>query len=159
MTNQNILGEDGLNKWQRYRLRHLEEYRRIKKEYAKTPEQRKKRSEYMKIWKLNNPERALELARNSYKKHREEILKKNKVYGIEKYGISIEEYNILLKNQNYTCYICNKSVKDNKRLHIDHDHNTGKVRGLLCSRCNGNLGWYELYKINIENYLTNDKMW
>lgn len=151
--------EVGLNRWQRYRLRHLEEYRRRKREYAKTPEQRKKRSEYMKIWKANNPERTLELARNAYRNHREEILKKNKVHGIEKYGISIEEYNQMLDSQNYTCYICNKPVKDNKRLHIDHDHSTGKVRGLLCSKCNGALGWYENNFEKINEYLVNNKMW
>jgi hypothetical protein len=38
-------------------------------------------------------------------------------------------------------------------LHIDHDHETGEIRGLLCSRCNGALGWYEKHKNGIETYL------
>ena len=57
------------------------------------------------------------------------------------YGITLEDYNLLLKNQNYGCAICDKKVESKlKNLHIDHDHRTGKVRGLLCIQCNVTLG-------------------
>lgn len=59
-----------------------------------------------------------------------------------KYGISIEEYNIILNSQNGVCKIC-KRIETKKsrtgdvcKLHIDHDHKTGKIRGLLCHKCN-----------------------
>lgn len=51
---------------------------------------------------------------------------------------------------NGKCAICGKE-KD--KLCIDHDHKTGEVRGLLCIKCNSNLGWYENNKEKINNYL------
>jgi hypothetical protein len=60
-----------------------------------------------------------------------------------KYGIGIDQYNILLEIQNNTCYICGKSEVLNKSLAVDHNHETGKVRGLLCYRCNTALGFVE----------------
>lgn len=55
---------------------------------------------------------------------------------IEKvYGITIEAYNLLMEWQGGVCYICQKPSRV-RRLAVDHDHKTGKVRGLLCRRCN-----------------------
>ena len=57
------------------------------------------------------------------------------------YKISIEEYEQKLKEQNYSCAICNRHRDEFKRnLSVDHDHKTGKVRGLLCVKCNTALG-------------------
>lgn len=53
------------------------------------------------------------------------------------YGISREEYDSLLASQENVCAICGKEPK---RFNVDHDHKTGKVRGLLCSSCNTGLG-------------------
>ena len=55
------------------------------------------------------------------------------------YGLTIAEYDELLVRQDGKCAIC-KLPPDKKRLCIDHDHKTGKVRGLLCDRCNLLLG-------------------
>lgn len=53
------------------------------------------------------------------------------------YGITIIEYNKLFIKQEGMCAICEKHQKDIKRrLCVDHCHKTGKVRGLLCGRCN-----------------------
>jgi Recombination endonuclease VII len=49
-----------------------------------------------------------------------------------------ELYDRLLAEQGGVCAICGATPKT-RRLHIDHDHKTGRVRGLLCHRCNGNL--------------------
>lgn len=78
---------------------------------------------------------------------------------LDKTYFEINEY---LKTHK-TCEICGKTVEESirnkqnkfkpKRLCIDHDHNTNKFRGILCSRCNRELGWYELYKDKISNYL------
>lgn len=59
------------------------------------------------------------------------------------YGITLEDYEIMFKNQEGKCFICNvlKEV-----LHVDHCHETDKVRGLLCGNCNKALG---LLKDNI----------
>lgn len=60
-----------------------------------------------------------------------------------KYGISISEYEELLVKQNGVCAICKgtkTSSNKNGRFCVDHDHETGKIRGLLCSNCNTALG-------------------
>lgn len=55
-----------------------------------------------------------------------------------KFGINVNQYQLMLKEQNGACYICNTS--ESRDLAIDHCHTTGKVRGLLCSKCNTALG-------------------
>ena len=58
------------------------------------------------------------------------------------HGITPEDYDGLLAKQNGTCAICFSFplCGPGRRLHIDHDHKTGVIRGLLCSRCNTALG-------------------
>ena len=59
----------------------------------------------------------------------------------KQYGISLEQFNQLLEIQNNECAICKKSLDSLKRrMNIDHDHETNKVRGLLCTGCNTGLG-------------------
>lgn len=55
-----------------------------------------------------------------------------------KYAISIDEFEGMLKAQDYKCDICKKEIKSYSA--VDHDHKTGKVRGLLCRKCNLGLG-------------------
>lgn len=61
------------------------------------------------------------------------------------YGITIENYNQLLKKQKNKCAICYKEQKHKRkrRFDIDHCHKTNKVRGLLCDKCNVGLGKFE----------------
>lgn len=64
---------------------------------------------------------------NSYLKH--------------KYNISLEQYDKLLKSQDFRCSICRTSVtKLTRRLAVDHNHKTNAIRGLLCNKCNSALG-------------------
>jgi len=58
------------------------------------------------------------------------------------FGISTSIYNDILAEQYGVCAICGAKYSDkkNRRLHVDHDHVTDKVRGLLCSNCNTGLG-------------------
>lgn len=77
------------------------------------------------------------------------------------FGITIEEYNALLEKQNGVCAICQSKHKT-MRLSVDHCHKTGKVRGLLCGRCNTGIGMLldspELVtaaKKYLESYTTN----
>jgi len=65
------------------------------------------------------------------------------------YGISIEDFEQMEVLQNSACAICGKipsldaNAKGNQKvLHVDHDHKTSKVRGLLCSDCNRGLGFF-----------------
>lgn len=59
------------------------------------------------------------------------------------YGITLEEYNNILKKQDYKCAICGMEEKDDKFLSkftVDHCHRTGKVRGITCGNCNISIG-------------------
>lgn len=68
---------------------------------------------------------------------------------IAKLGCSKEMYDALLHEQGNACAICQREVghvtrKGTKaRLAVDHDHQSGEVRGLLCNRCNRGLGYLE----------------
>ena len=58
-----------------------------------------------------------------------------------KYGITKEQYDNLLQQQGGGCAICGRTEEpDGRKLSIDHDHNTGDVRGILCNNCNNGLG-------------------
>ena len=64
------------------------------------------------------------------------------------YGITLTQYNEMFKEQNGGCWICHRPPKK-RALHVDHNHKTGKIRGLLCHNCNYGLSRY--FKENIEN--------
>lgn len=60
------------------------------------------------------------------------------------YNLTIDDYNIMLKQQDGRCAICRvHQPKLKRRFDIDHNHETGKIRGLLCNHCNQYLGLYE----------------
>lgn len=76
-------------------------------------------------------------------KHRDAVL-------LRRYGITSEQYRTLLELQRSLCAICEQPEKICRgpdkvpqSLAVDHDHHTGKVRGLLCYRCNRTLGIVE----------------
>jgi hypothetical protein len=80
------------------------------------------------------------------KEHQEHL----KEYGLQrKFGISLDDYNKISENQGGVCAICSSAHSKTKRsgLHLDHNHETGTVRGLLCFHCNTGLGHF---KDNIE---------
>ncbi len=57
------------------------------------------------------------------------------------YGITLIEYDQMFEDQNGVCAVCGNMNDSGQRLSIDHDHKTGKIRGLLCHRCNVALGY------------------
>ena len=65
-----------------------------------------------------------------------------KGYTFKKFGITYQDYLNILENQDNKCAICHKPFID-KTPHVDHDHRTGEVRGLLCSGCNTSLGHFD----------------
>lgn len=79
------------------------------------------------------------------------------------YGISIEDFEKMEKNQNKVCAICKNTESHKTKIHlsVDHNHKTSKVRGLLCHRCNVVLGLIkEDFKIlkSIVEYLKGDQL-
>lgn len=60
-----------------------------------------------------------------------------------KYGLSIDDYNAMLRSQNWVCAICQQPETRNTAtswLSVDHNHDSGKIRGLLCRSCNQGIG-------------------
>ena len=90
---------------------------------------------YQKKYYQDHKKELVEYARQYKASHKKEYRSKNME---RSYGITLEEYNKMVKNQNGKCAICGTSPKET--LTIDHDHNTGKVRQLLCRFCNAALG-------------------
>jgi hypothetical protein len=65
----------------------------------------------------------------------------NKKYSLKQlYGMSLEQFEIMLTAQGNCCAICLCSFVKSEDAHVDHDHDTGYVRGLLCTSCNNGLG-------------------
>jgi len=82
--------------------------------------------EAVKRWRAKNPETAKQRSRD--KEYR------------RKYGITLAEYDELLKAQLGVCAICEMSCDTGNNLAVDHCHVTNKVRGLLCKNCNTAIG-------------------
>lgn len=111
-----------------------------KKYYALHKEKLK---EAAKAWHKNNLERSRKYRREWYWKNKESknIIARARISGFKyRYGMSPADYDVLYQKQDGKCAIC---VRDNKKLMIDHSHITGKIRALLCPRCNGGLGYIE----------------
>jgi len=90
--------------------------------------------------------------------HKEELNKNNKWSQIKSlYGLSKNDWELLWSEQNGCCAICGKKFKSYAGADTDHDHKTGKGRGLLCRRCNSAIGQFnddiELMKLAIKYIL------
>ena len=94
------------------------------KEWRQQAENRIRDSAYRKKYRADptKVERIRELGRKSNRR--------------QKYGLTEEAYEALLEAHDYQCAICFGT----EVLCVDHDHETGKVRGILCSRCNSGIG-------------------
>jgi hypothetical protein len=57
-----------------------------------------------------------------------------------KYGITIADYERMFEEQDGACAICGQPRPEERTLHVDHDHASGVIRGLLCFRCNQAIG-------------------
>ena len=87
-------------------------------------ESKKKRAKAMREYRKRQPQRV----KNTYLK--------------KMFGITIQDYDEMLESQNGGCKICGGKDKS-FRLAVDHCHGTGKIRGLLCSKCNRGIGCFK----------------
>lgn len=158
---------------ERYRKNNREKILKFAREWKKN--HKKQISEASKIYREKNPHiqkqyykknktKIIKREQDRYKKNRIKILKQRKSYYVDnrkdillknkliKYKLTKEDYEWLLDEQNGKCAIC--FIETN--LVVDHDHKTGKVRGLLCGHCNKALGFLRedvSLLENIKNYL------
>ena len=117
IKNKDILSK----KKKEYRIKNKDILSKKKKEYYfKNKEHILAR---VKNWSLNNKDRV-----------RENQLKRD-------YNLTLDQYNKMFTDQKGCCKICDRhQSKLSKVLGVDHNHTTGKIRGLLCNSCNTNIG-------------------
>jgi hypothetical protein len=89
-------------------------------------------------------------AKSKYRRSAKGIRAMSDHHRLEKYGITKQEYDLLIEIQNGCCAICgqpehiiNKRTQTLRPLSVDHCHITGHIRALLCHKCNRQLGIYE----------------
>ena len=124
-----------------------------------------KQKEYFKQYYLKNRDRFLKKAKeyklkNPYKNYIKKVgyekiaIMQRKSYLKRIYNVTLEEYEKKLKEQNYSCAICKRHQSVFKRkLGVDHNHKTGKVRDLLCDGCNVDVSVVEDRLEVLLNYL------
>jgi Autographiviridae endonuclease VII len=110
------------------------------------------RKEYSQTWRERHPEQRAAVVRENNRRRRELNPERNRRISRAShlrlaFGLTLEDYDSLLKAQGGKCAICGaeeswaKSSGDGSRLLcVDHDHSTGRIRGLLCAPCNNLLG-------------------
>ena len=109
----------------------------------KQPDIRMRDRETTKLWRSKNPDKQREYRlrfRNTEAGQRSvvnSLLKTN-------YGITVDQYNEMFQSQEGKCSICRTHQSSlSRRLSVDHDHKTGKVRSLLCNFCNTAIGSFK----------------
>lgn len=80
-----------------------------------------------------------------HKKNKHIIKHHSKKAGLKRhYGLTVEDYDLMVKSQNNRCLICKtKEPNNHGTLCVDHCHKSGAVRGLLCDKCNRGLGFFD----------------
>jgi hypothetical protein len=118
--------------------------KRLKWEASHKPEMK----EYLADYYKKNRKEALEYYATHRERARDRKLKRV-------FGITLGEFRVLSESQNDLCAICNKKeIIPNRSLCVDHDHTTGKIRGLLCYKCNVMIGMSNESIQIMENALT-----
>lgn len=102
-----------------------------------------KAKERLREWDIANPERKLKRERRWKAENLEKRQEQGRRHALKKkFGLTLEEYDEMFAVQGGACAICESKRKTSRRLAVDHCHQTGRVRGLLCSRCNTGLGQF-----------------
>lgn len=116
-----------------------ERHRQYMAKKRKDPAYRERQKAYMKAWRTDPIKAARKKKKDNerYKRLAREIV-------LAKHGVTVEEYDRMLANQGGTCGICGGPPRGRwNRYAVDHDHQTGKSRGLLCDLCNRGLGFFQ----------------
>jgi hypothetical protein len=113
----------------------------------------------VKRWQQENPER-LNAYRREYRRRPDRKRADRDGHLRRKFGIGIDDYERMFAEQSGLCAICRAPGPQDGSLHVDHDHLSGRVRGLLCVSCNNALGAFrESFDIfqRAANYLDRDE--
>ena len=137
------------------RYRQSEKGKATQRRYLRSEKGRAGASARARLYYAADPgkyrQRALEYHYANPEAHRTNVLRRN-------YGLTIEAYNEMLARQQGTCALCGELLTTQETSAVDHDHDTLKVRGILCRyTCNLNLGIYEKIRQSAEAYLESVK--
>lgn len=69
-----------------------------------------------------------------------ERIRVNRISTLKKYNLTLEQWDSLFAKQGNACAICRTTYSQGSGWATDHNHETGKVRGILCSQCNSGIG-------------------
>jgi Autographiviridae endonuclease VII len=96
-------------------------------------------------YRAANHERLLAYSKAYRQGHREQFSVWHRNYRVRTtYGLTVAEYRDLCERQDNRCGICRRDFAElGRRPSVDHDHDTGRVRGLLCDNCNRGLGFFK----------------
>jgi len=119
----------------KFREKHPDRCREATKRWSKSPQGKAKKAV------TNQRYHATPKGKASVRKY---ALRRN-------YSLTPSQYDQLLQAQHNQCAICGNTPK--QRLHVDHDHATGVVRGLLCADCNTKVDWHAKYALAASQYL------
>lgn len=115
--------------------------------FEKRPEllakEKARKTLYQREYHQRNREKRLEVARARW--HGNEESARRELTLFRRYGLTLDDYNRMLAEQGGGCAICKRPPRGKtlgQRLYVDHCHDTGKIRGLLCPGCNTALGQY-----------------
>lgn len=120
----------------RYRQTHQEATLEASREYHKTHLEARRKA--CRNWAEKNREYNHRRFRDWAVKNREKLQQK---FRMKRFGVTEEQYQKLMQQQGGVCAICGESNQRLQALAVDHDHKSGKVRGLLCFLCNSVLGF------------------
>jgi hypothetical protein len=113
-----------------------------KARYDADPERRRRAVERARAWQARNAERyaAMLERRNGSPAYKQSL---RAAHLKRKYGMTPADFERMLAAQDGRCAICGAPPADGQSLHVDHCHDTGLVRGLLCFNCNAGLGMFD----------------
>lgn len=112
-------------------------------------EKKKHHQERQANWFQQNKKRIYKKRKKHHKENPEFWKERYFKYHLKRfYGLTYETYLEMVRSQNSKCLICGNH---NEKLHVDHNHITKQVRGLLCFNCNGGLGQFKDNLTNIKN--------
>ena len=101
--------------------------------------------------RIKNRAKLVAWNRAYYQQHKDAYYRRHISY---RYGLAPEAYIVLLEAAGYKCQICSKPLSSGGAAPcIDHNHDTGDIRGILCKICNVHLSWFEKHSQEASLYL------